>query len=195
MNAGIAMGLLALMSASVGILAADAPPADAQPAPPPLKIEPHFIDLKETTLAGIATFAGPQSGRFPELWKGFPQKIGEETGLETNTYSYGLELYPPNFDKGHEFTYMACMAVSDIRLVQLHLVMRTLPAARYAVFPVPGSLAGLAAAFHYIYGEWLPNSRYQRAYPFDMERYDVSPEAVKARDMPIEILVPVVDKK
>lgn len=167
--------------------------ADA-PAAKEYKIEPKIIELKEFTVAGIATFATPQSGQFPELWNKFPQHVGEE-GLETGTYAYGVELYPPTFEKERKFTYLAAMAVADSRKVPLHLVTRTLPAATYAAFAVPGSLKGLGEAFRYIYKEWLPNAPYEIAYPFDMERYDVSPAAVKAGNMPIEILLPIKEKK
>lgn len=162
------------------------------PTPEPARAEPSFIDLKEMTLAGIAVFDTPMSGQFPELWRSFPGAVDDSPGLEFGKYAYGLELFPPSFKDNRKFTYMACCAVSDSRKVPLHLVMRTVPAAKYAAFAVPGGLKGLGDTFGYIYDKWLPASKYERAFPFDMERYDVSKEMA---EMSIEILVPVKEKE
>jgi AraC family transcriptional regulator len=90
---------------------------------------------------------------------------------------------------------MAGFAVNDPQKVSLTLLTRTVPAAKYAVFAVPGSIKGLGDAYKFIYGTWLPKSGYAAAYPFDLERYDITPAAVKAGTMPVEILVPVKDAK
>lgn len=120
---------------------------------------------------------------------------GAEKGLETSKYAYGLELFPPSFEQKRNFTYMACFSVTDARKVPLHLLQRTLPAAKYAVFKVPNGLAGLGAAFSHIYTRWLPQSGYDRPFPFDMERYDVSVGADEGANMSVEIMVPVVARK
>ena len=182
---------------------------EAQPAQQPdakmteIKIIPTFEDLKETTFAGIAAFAGPGSPRFPELWQGPFQDVTKgldgkpplNLGLDYSRYAYGLELYPPTFDEKRQYTYLACLAVSDSRKVPLHLLQRTVPAARYAVFKVPGGLKGLGDTFQFIYGKWLPTSGYDTAASFDMERYDVGPGGQKDGDLSIEVLLPVVAKK
>lgn len=193
-----------LLTASAAIAQ---PPAAAPPAAsaPEVKIEPTFFDAPEMTFAGTAVFTNGASGRIPELWgtgfhpvmKGVEADGGASTGLEGKRFCYGLELYPPEMDKdpNKNFTYMACFSVTDSRKVPLHMVQSKVPAARYAVFKVPGSLQGLGPAFKFIYGKWLPQSGFQPAYPFDMERYDM--EATKANNgiLQIEILVPIAPRK
>lgn len=184
------------------------PMAHSQPAPQPapkaeLKIEPTFVDLSEMSFAGIAAYAGPASPRFPELWNdGFHDVMGDtdggkgaEIGLETEKYAYGLELFPPSFEQKRKFTYLACFSVTDSRKVPLHLVRHTLPSAKYAVFKVPGGIGGLGEAFQFIYNRWLPQSGYDRAFPFDMERYDLPAGALNEGKPVVEILVPVVARK
>lgn len=187
---------------------AHAQPPAAVPPPPPLpeiKIEPTFEEIPEMTFAGIAAYAGPGSGRFPELWtagfhavmKGAEDNAGNELDLATGRYCYGLELFSPEFenDPKRNFTYMACYAVSDSRNVPLHLLQRTIPGARFAVFKVPDGLKGLGGTFGFIYGKWLPQSGFDRAYAFDMERYDIEATRKNNGNLQIEILVPIVPHK
>ena len=184
--------------------------ADAEPAVPAVdqpnqdfKIEPSFVDLLEMTLAGVAVYAGPGSPRIPELWNGPFQDATREgkgqtaadLGLDKSKYAYGLELYPSTFMEKHQFTYLAGFAVSDARKVPLHLLQRTIPAAHYAVFRVPGGLKGLRATFEFIYQKYFAASPYAIAFPFDMERYHVGPGGNKDGELSIEVLVPVVLKK
>jgi predicted transcriptional regulator YdeE len=187
---------LLAMSGLIATLACAAHAADSAPPAekPKMKIEPTFIELKEFTVAGIAVFDTPLSGQFPKLWGSFPATVNDAPGLEMGHYAYGVELFPPNFERDKKFTYIASCAVSDSRKVPLHLVTRTLPASQYAAFAVPGGLKGLGDTFGYIYREWLPASNYEVAFPFDMERYDVS-KVEHGGEMTIEILVPVKEKK
>jgi predicted transcriptional regulator YdeE len=112
-------------------------------------------------------------------------------GLDTGKYAYGLELYPDTFDQKRRFTYMACYPVSDSTKVPIYLLQRIVPAAKFAVFKVPGGLAGLGAAFTYIYTRWLPNSGYEHALHMDMERYDLTADRKAAEAPPVEILIPI----
>lgn len=167
----------------------------AEPPKKETKLEPRFIELPAMTMAGIAIHATPEAGKFAELWHDWQQISPYAEGLEVGTYAYGVELFPPNFAERRTFTYMAASKVSDIEKVPVHLLTRTLPAAKYAVFTVPEGIEGLKKTFPYIYGEWLPKSGYAVAFPFDMERYNFGPEAMKAGGMVVEILVPVKEKK
>lgn len=183
------------------------PPAAVPPTPPApeIKIEPTFFDAPEMTFAGAAVYSNGASGRIPELWnvgfhpvmKGVEEDGGASTGLEAQKYCYGLELFPPDIEKDpkRNFTYMACYSVTDARKVPLHMLTRTLPAARMAVFKVPDGLRGLGATFGFIYGKWLPASGFDRAYPFDMERYDMNAARKMNGNLEIEILVPIVARK
>lgn len=168
--------------------------AGAQPGAQPLKMEPRFIDLPEMTVAGVAIYTTAEAGKFGELWDKFHPVAAASAGLERGTYAYGVELYPPSFKEQREFTYMATYQVADSRQVGLHLVTRTLPASKYAVFTVLGGPKSLKAAFKAIYSEWLPKSNYETAHAFDLERYDVRPQAATAGVMPVEILLPVKAK-
>lgn len=201
MRAKIPLAALIALAASTTVSYAQ--PQPPVPPEPEFKIEPTFENLNEMTFAGIAAYAGPGSPRFPELWTdGFQDVLGDtrngegaQLGLETEKYAYGLELFPPAFDQKHKFTYLACFSVIDSRKVPLHLLQRTIPAAKYAVFKVPGGLTGLGKTFQYIYSRWLPASGFDRPFNFDMERYDISPGAEKDGQLSIEVLVPITSKK
>ena len=168
---------------------------------PDFKVDPTFTNLKAMTFAGIATYTGIDSPRITELWnKRFADVMTDDRGrgdtdlgLDKSRYAYGLELFPPSFKTKHEFTYMACFAVSDPNRVPLHLVQSSVPAASYAVFKVPDGLKGIGASYQFIYQKWLPTSGYDIAYSFDIERYDTTAE--HAGNLSIEILLPVAPRR
>ena len=194
--------LLLVLSAGNLVSSAHSAPTPQHPVAKPalkpaFKIEPTFTDLKPMTFAGIATYTGIDSSRITELWnKRFSDVMTDaggrgntNLGLDKSRYAYGLELFPPSFKFKHEFTYMACFAVSDASRVPLHLVQSSVPAATYAVFKVPGGLKGMGETYQFIYQRWLPTSGYDIAFPFDIERYDTAAE--HGGTLSVEILLPV----
>jgi predicted transcriptional regulator YdeE len=102
------------------------------------------------------------------------------------------QLYGISFatDKKDAFDYLAGMTVhSDAAKPDPNLVIRNLPAARYAVFKCPGQ--DMSKTYQYIYSEWLPGSRYkidQNACCF--EQY--APKEWANR--PVYIYIPIVPK-
>jgi len=162
--------------------------------PGAFNIEPTFEEMPEFTVAGIAAYATPMSNQFPALWHHFQGARNGAGGLDNSIYAFGLELFPPDPSDQHHFTYMACNPVSDPEAVPVYLLKHTLPAARYAVFRVPGGVAGLSQAFPFIYQIWLPQSGFVRAHPFDFERYDLRVPAPTVNDIPLDIVVPISPK-
>lgn len=159
-------------------------------------LTPKFVDLPQTTMAGVATVTSLASAPSdcPALWQKFGDSFAlDASGLDTARYAYGVELYPKSFSQSHQFTYLCAYAVPAGAEPPIALVARTLPASRCAVFDVPGGVKGLGRAFEYIYSVWLPASAYQAAFPFDLERYPSG--SFNADALPVEILIPIKAKQ
>jgi predicted transcriptional regulator YdeE len=121
-------------------------------------------DIKERdafTLMGIQTRITSADEKNPDtytkIWDAF-----EPYRTQLRPISAGWQLYGVTFatDKKDAFDYLAGMSVqSGAAKPDPNLVTRNVPAATYAVFKCASQDMG--KTYQYIYGEWLPGSRYK----------------------------------
>ncbi len=99
-----------------------------------------------------------------ELWQSFfPRK--REIKNKVNNDLYSVEVYPDtsffqDFDPILTFVKWAAVAVSEIEDIPAGMEALTLPEGLYAVFHYKGKPSEIKDTFQYIYGQWLPNSKY-----------------------------------
>lgn len=87
--------------------------------------------------------------------------------------AYGACFSGPETAEKGEFEYVASFEVSDTNEVPDGMVIRDVPAYKYAVFTHHGKLDNLQKTYKYIYETWLPQSGLKLVSPhFDMELYD-----------------------
>ncbi len=82
-----------------------------------------------------------------------------------------------NLDVHNNFTFTIGYETNDIKKLSdtsdLPLVTHQIPPRNYAVFTAKGDMPEkLVNIWHYIYGNWLPNSTYERETGIDFEVYD-----------------------
>jgi predicted transcriptional regulator YdeE len=158
------------------------------------KSTPMNYDIKERdafTIMGIQTRITSADQNNPEtytkIWDAF-----EPYRTQLRPISTGWQLLGVTFktDKKDVFDYFAGMAVqTNAAKPDPNLITRTIPAARYAVFKCTSQNMG--KTYQYIYGEWLPGSRYKidkNAYCF--EQY--APREWMNR--PVYIYIPISPK-
>jgi len=106
------------------------------------------------------TFADNQTFK---LWQSFmPNRREIKNNLMTELFS--MQVYPQSFDftfsnLKEEFQKWAAVEVSDFDTVPKEMETYTLTGGLYAVFLYKG-LSTDTKIFQYIYGTWLPNSKY-----------------------------------
>lgn len=156
-------------------------------------MQPRFVDLDELILVGLPYFGNPKEGKFTRAWDRF-----FEAGLPTHSrvdekVCYGVELYSKESMEGGDWFYFPAVQVSDLRDIPGVLFAKTFPACHCAVFTVTGGVPKLGEVFSEIYGQWLPASGYEMAYPWDFEVYG---EQFKGDDPDslVEIYIPIKEK-
>ncbi len=144
-------------------------------------MEPQFTQLPELKIAGLGarfiSVLSPNKNNstiIPALWHDFirhydsiPNKSGDA--------SLGLvEMLPQSEPKSDpaEMFYIACTPVATFDDVPASLLRRVIPAGRYARFTHKGRLTTLGATMHFIYREWLPQSKLQLRHAPHLEWYD-----------------------
>ena len=120
-------------------------------------------DLKERdafTIMGTQTRITSADEKNPDtytkIWDAFDQYRTQLRPISAEWRFYGVTFAT---NKKDAFDYIAGMSVhSDATPPDKALVTRNVPAAKYAVFKCAGQDMG--KTYQYIYGEWLPKSRY-----------------------------------
>ena len=130
-----------------------------------LNKEPHIKTISGLRLLGkkiTMSFANDQT---VQLWKSFGPQINEiknRAGQEL----YSVDIYNDpgffaKFDPMKEFEKWAAVEVSDFNVVPDGMDTLLIPAGRYAVFHYKGKPSEAGPVFQFIFGEWLPHSKYE----------------------------------
>lgn len=154
-------------------------------------MEPKIIQKPEILLVGMAVYADPPSGEFPNVWHRFMQHHEELPDNHNTSESIGLEFYLPDMEQTHKWYYMACVEVYNLDNIPIRMVAKRLPASTYAVYTVKGGIKKLGEGFRYVYDSWLPDSNYEIAYPYDFELYQEGRFKGDEQDSEIDIYIPV----
>lgn len=95
-----------------------------------------------------------------------------------------------NLDVHNNFKFTIAYETGNLVNISDDMDMHVIPPRNYAVFEAAGSLPEkLENTWHYIYGNWLPNSNYEREFGIDFEVYDE--QALMGEDARVEIYIPL----
>ncbi len=156
-------------------------------------MEPKFVEREKITLVGLPFYGEPSGGQFGQSWHRFMQHGQQVPNRLDAKVGYGVEIYGPEFPEEHKWHYFPSVEVSNLEDVPINLFVKTLPAAKYAVFTAKGGLVKLGETFQYAYMTWLPASEYEVAFPFDFEYYDERFHG-DAPESEVDIYIPVKPK-
>ncbi|RYY38634.1 MAG: AraC family transcriptional regulator [Chitinophagaceae bacterium] len=126
---------------------------------------PRITSMEEKLLAGRQLEMSYARNRTVELWTTFmPRRRHFKNSVSDHLYS--LQVYPDanffrDFDPTRTFVKWALIEVRDFDNLPEGMEPFVLSAGAYAVFDFRGASSEAAAAFQYIYGVWLPASRYE----------------------------------
>lgn len=128
-------------------------------------MQPRIETLPEKKLIGLRLTMSLVQNRTAELWRGFmPRRREIRNPLSSDMFS--MQVYNSSFDfkdfKPHTvFEKWAAVEVPDFSQVPDGMEAFILQGGLYAVFLYKGKASDFAETFHYIFGNWLPNSLYE----------------------------------
>ena len=135
------------------------------------EMEPQFVELPAFTVVGLRYYGRNENQEIAQMWGEFNQKSSLIQNVHPGSPAYGICYTVPGAPMG-EFEYVASFAVDQVEGVPPDMVVRQVPAHKYAVFTHVGSLQKLSDTYRYIYETWLPQSGYQATGDLDFELYN-----------------------
>lgn len=156
-----------------------------------LSMEPEILTRSAMKLIGISSEYDDADLSLPRLWSAFrPYK--DQIQNRINDASFGIyESYEENDDQVN-FSYVCCAAVENFDFIPEGMTTRELPEQLYAKFIHKGSISNLDKTLKYIWGSWLPKSKYEYEEKPDFELYPsgynvMDPECEMALHIPIKL--------
>ena len=135
-----------------------------------LSMEPEIITRPAVKLVGIANQYDEADLSLPRLWSGF-RPYRDKIKNRTSDQSFGIyECYEEDGDDVN-FTYVCCAPVENFDDIPEGMTTRELPEQLYAKFIHKGSIANLDKTLKYIWGSWLPKSKFEYEEKPDFELY------------------------
>lgn len=140
-------------------------------------MQPKFETKPVMTIVGMSYIGKNEAGpgfnhEISDMWGEFMSRTEEVENL-VERCTYGACFSNPEGAAEGEFEYVACYSVQPDTKVPEGMVMRQIPAHKYAVFTHKGKLENLGETYSYIYETWLPQSGMElHEDMFDMELYD-----------------------
>lgn len=135
-----------------------------------MSMEPEIVNKPEMKIVGIASKYDNNGLDLQTLWCEFKPYIGNiENRIDANAFGI-YESYEENDDEV-SFSYVCAVAVSNFDQIPDGMTSRVIPEQTYARFTHKGSLKNLHDTLKYIWGSWLPKSKYEYVEKPDFELY------------------------
>ncbi len=157
-----------------------------------LVMQPTIVEREPIKTVGIAKRYSNDDLDLKKLWSAFrpykdkiPNRVGDEL--------FGIyEEYEEDGDDTG-FTYVCSAQVSSFDDIPENMVSRIIAGQKYACFEHKGALASLESTLKFIWGSWLPKSKYDYVEKPDFELYpggfcDSDPGKI------LRIFIPIQDK-
>lgn len=134
-------------------------------------MKPEIIFKEEFYVVGLRYFGSNQNGEIPELWDEFNKRY-DEIENKVSGGCIGLCEHVENFDPdSSKFEYVCCCEVSKTTVIPDGMVLRKVPAQKYARFVHKGPVDSLGETYDKIFGEYLPDHDLHTAVAADFEYY------------------------
>ncbi len=129
-----------------------------------MNLIPRIEFLEEKKLIGFSELMSLSNDRTFELWQSF-MKRRNEIKNRFNPHFYSVQVYDKvldfkNFTPKTEFDKWAAVEVLDFSTIPTRMNPYTINGGKYAVFQYIGKASDFHETAQYIFGEWLPNSKY-----------------------------------
>jgi len=134
---------------------------------------------------GVAGRFTLENEDYSTIWtKHFMAYHDQISPLSTDRAYYGVSF---GTDEEDAMDYLAGMAVGRVTSVPQGLVVREVPAGRYAVFE--WTVKTISEMYDHVFGNWLPASQY--GYGDPLPSFEYYPPDTETVDSPVFLYVPV----
>lgn len=152
-------------------------------------MNPRFVDRPEMIIVGIVGCSSDVSEMdIYGLWQRFEKN---SRYIKHQIAGKGYEVHIQEDTAPVMHFCLAGVEVQKIEDLPLEFFAKTIPASRYAVFTHYLKDGGFGEAFKAVY-DWLKESEYAAAYPFDIQCYDERFKGQSDPESVIEIYIPIV---
>ena len=128
-------------------------------------MQPKIVDIADRKLIGMRIKTSLSENKTFELWRKFKPRVKEITGRMTTDF-YSVQVYGEDFNVENPtpntmFEKWAAVEVSNFENVPHEMESYTLASGKYAVFIHKGTPNDFPQTAEFIFGKWLPNSKYE----------------------------------
>jgi predicted transcriptional regulator YdeE len=127
---------------------------------PPAQMKFSIVERDAFSVMGFVTRVTPaqeNADTYEGIWKQFESYDVNMKPLSIDRRYYGVSF--PTEQKGVTDYLAGMMVADDAKPFDKQLVVRKVPAARYAVFQC--NIYTIDQTYQYIFSQWLPNSHYE----------------------------------
>lgn len=149
--------------------------------------EPRFETRPAFAVAGPRYYGKNENNEIKQMWDERWPEIEQVPHQVNPAVCYGVCIMGEEADG--PFTYIAGMEVDQVEELPEDLARVELPEQTYAVFRT--TLPEIGQRYQYIYGEWLPQSGYERAPGPEFELYDDTFDPQNPQSL-FDLYIPVV---
>ncbi len=153
-------------------------------------LRPVLEEKNAFHVAGLMSLVKIDKNVIPQLWNMLTQELERlEKTMPSQKY-YGIAYYPNDWEK-HRFFYMAAIEVESPNIIGSPLVVKTIPALKYARFIHKGFSKDLHLSLDYIYHTWFPKSGKSLVCPLEIECYRQDFRGSDHEEAEREIYIPI----
>lgn len=163
-----------------------------------------IMEKEQMLLVGLSFFGDPfkssagwtEENEIGRLWvrfMAFMENQGEKIKhIKGEEVSYEVHLEHAETQEKGEYEVFVGVEVEQLEDIPVELLVKVLPPTVYAVFTLQGE--EITSDWHQmIHQDWLPESGYQIAYDYAIERYDYRFKGLdKIDESVLEVYIPVV---
>jgi len=135
-----------------------------------LAMEPEIVLRSEMKVVGVARQYQEDDLDIETLWSAFRPSVSQITN-RVGSDAFGIYEEYREREDSIEFSYICSVGVADFDDVPDGMIERIIPEHLYAAFRHTGPLSFLPETFKYIWGSWLPKSKYEYVEKPDFELY------------------------
>jgi AraC family transcriptional regulator len=156
-------------------------------------MEARIVRKAAFHVVGMSGRFTPTSSRIPELWSRFAPRMYDVLHRR-GAHTLGLCMdADATAETEATFTYVAAVEVDRLMDVPDGMIALAVPANTYAVLTHHGHLSRLPDMVRYVWGRWLPASRYRHVPAPDFELYDPERWSASTGEGEIDLYVPIAD--
>lgn len=143
-----------------------------------ITMAPNIVTRAAMKIVGQANHFVDRELSLKEVWSGFKPEMD---GIPNRVGKLGFGIYEAYYEDEQEvgFTYWCAVEVSSFNDIPNGFESREIPQQVYAVFLHRGPLMDLHKTLKYIWGSWLPKSKYEYADSPELEIYPAQYQATE----------------